>query len=487
MQPSSPPGGMAPSGAPPPAAPLAGAGGPARPTGPRSAASTASPVPEPRPPAPQGPRSPVRLRLYAWVTGLVLGSLDAILALRIALGPGAGGPWITSPLAVVLLMCGSAALGSAAGAPVIRRLGVRAAGAGADLLLITGAALAALPEARVDAALALGAAALGAALVGLGAGLLLLVAPQACHELALPGHRRLIPQAIALVPVGAALGLLGSWWLAHPLTAGWLGVVAVALAHLGMVLALPPSPVWLAGRGRDLEAFGVLRRLHGALEAAVAIDWARHEAGMAAEQQPLTLADLRVRGIRRAAGAAAVLVIAQEAPLGAAAIILAPAVILVLGGSGAQVAVSAVGWLLIAVLAILLAAATTARRFIAVMLGVTLAVIASTLLVALTAVSGRAALWLAVIPLVVIAGAQHALVLPACQGAVDPRVPPWLVGAQRRMVAVGRSVARIPALAVPLAVLERGGPEAMAWVFFALAVASAVVVMARLPREIGVP
>ncbi|MDO5063791.1 MAG: MFS transporter [Actinomyces bowdenii] len=425
----------------------------------------------------------MRLRLYAWATGLALGSLDAILALRIAVGPGAGGPWITSPLAVVLLMCGSAAVGSAAGAPVIRRLGVRAAGAGADLLLITGALLAALPEARVDAALALGTA----ALAGLGAGLLLLVAPQACHELALPGHRRLMPQAIALVPVGAALAVLGSWRLAHPLTAGWLGVVAVALAHLGMVLALPPSPVWLAGRGRDLEAFGALRRLHGALEAAVAIDWARHEAGMAVEQQPLTLADLRVRGIRRAAGAAAVLVIAQEAPLGAAAIILAPAVVLVLGGSGAQVAVSAVGWLLTAVLAILLAAVTTARRFIAVMLGVSLAVIASTLLVASTAVSGRAALWGAVIPLVVIAGAQQALVLPACQGAVDPRVPPWLVGAQRRMVAVGRSVVRIPALAVPLVVLERGGPDVMAWAFFAMALASAIVVMARLPREIGAP
>ncbi|WP_244924897.1 MFS transporter [Actinomyces bowdenii] len=439
-------------------------------------------MPEPRPPAPQGPRSPVRLRLYAWVTGLVLGSLDAILALRIAVGPDAGGPWTTSPLAVVLLMCGSAAVGSAAGAPILRRLGVRMAGVGADLLLIAGALLAVLPGARIDAALAL-----GVALAGLGSGLLLLVAPQVCHELSLPGHRRLMPQAIALVPVGAALGVMGSWWLARSLTAGWLGVVAVALAHLGVVLVLPPSPVWLTGRGRDIEAFAALRGLHGTLEAAVAIDWARHEAGMAAEQQPLTLADLRVRGIRRAAGAAAVLVIAQEAPLGAAAIILAPAIVLILGGSGAQVAVSAVGWLLIAALALLLGGTATRRRFIAVMLGVSLAVIASTLLVALTAVSGRAALWLAVIPLVVVAGAQHALVLPACQGAVDPRVPPWLVGAQRRMVAVGRSVVRIPALAIPLAVLERGGPGVMAWVFFALAVASVVVVMARLPRELGAP
>ncbi|MBO3724838.1 MFS transporter [Actinomyces bowdenii] len=448
------------------------------------------------------PRSPVRLRLYAWLSGLLLGAADGALAVTLAAGAGGGAPASrpTAALAMVMIMCGAAALASAGGGRPARRFGGRMTGAVADLLIISGAVVIALVAGGAAGVERAGGAVLtgalgdgpgavlaGAVLVGLGSGLLLLVAPQVCHELSLPGHRRLMPQALALVPVGAALGVLGAMWQARPVVGAWLCLAVVALVHQGAVLALPRSPVWLVGRGRDVEAFAALRGLHGTLEAAVAIDWARHEAGMAADQQPLTPADLRIGRIRRTACAAVVLVLAQEAPLGASAMILAPTIALGLGGAGGPVLAGAVGWIVVGLLALALGGIVTRRRFIAVALGVSLAAIASTLLLASAAAHGRAALWLTVIPLVVIVGAQHALVIPACQGAVDPRVPPWLVGAQRRMVAVGGSVVRIPALAVPLAVLERGGPEAMAWVFFALAVASAVVVMARLPRELGAP
>lgn len=62
---------------------------------------------------------------------------------------------------------------------------------------------------------------------------------------------------------------------------------------------------------------------------------------------------------------------------------------------------------------------------------------------------------------------------------------PWLVGAQRRMVAVGRSAARVMAPAAPPVVLERGGPGALPQVVFAPAVMPAIVVIARLPRQLG--
>ena len=51
-------------------------------------------------------------------------------------------------------------------------------------------------------------------------------------------------------------------------------------------------------QSRDVEAFEALRRLHGTLEASVAIDWTRLDAEMLAEQQALTPADLRVPQVR---------------------------------------------------------------------------------------------------------------------------------------------------------------------------------------------
>ena len=65
-----------------------------------------------------------------------------------------------------------------------------------------------------------------------------------------------------------------------------------------------------------------LKQLHGPLEAAVAIDWVRLDAEMLAEQQPLSAADLRVPQVRGAVLTGFVLVLAREAPLGAAALVL---------------------------------------------------------------------------------------------------------------------------------------------------------------------
>ena len=54
---------------------------------------------------------------------------------------------------------------------------------------------------------------IGAGLVGLAVGGVLVVAPLVCHELSLRGHKRLMPQAMALGPAGAGVvvpGLAGA-------------------------------------------------------------------------------------------------------------------------------------------------------------------------------------------------------------------------------------------------------------------------------------
>ena len=78
------------------------------------------------------------------------------------------------------------------------------------------------------------------------------------------------------------------------------------------------------------------------------------------------------------------------------------------------------------------------------------------------------------------------LVLPACQGAIDPRIPPWLVEAQRRASATGGVLARAGVLLASLLIVSYLGARALFWVVFTLSVLSVAVVLLRLPRELKV-
>ncbi|WP_127841603.1 MFS transporter [Actinomyces wuliandei] len=473
------------------------------------------------------PRSPLRLRLYAWVAGVLLGSLEGVLAVVVAGGAGRGAATAGLPgggsgveeatggalgaanpapaVPVALVLCAMVVVGALCGPRLSRLLGRRVADLGAGALIVAGALLAAALTggegplgARTAGAVVAGL--VGPAAAGAGAGLLLLVAPQVCHELSLPGHRRLMPQAMALMPAGAALvvlgGTLGARWLPDPARGAWLGVLVLGAVHLGVGISLPESPVWLAERGGDVRAFEALRRLHGNLEAAVAVDWARHEAGMAREQQRLTAADLRIPQIRQATVTSVVLVVAQEAPLGAAALVLAPAVADHLGGGARTVAAACVGWGVVSVLALLLGRVETLERlrFLRVVLGSVVAVVAATVLVTTTSAGGGgpsdadlpggALAGTVVGCLVALVAGQYVLVLPACQGAVDPQIPPWLVGTQRRLVAVGQSLAHAGAIVVPLLVYQRWGLDVVGWVMFTLTVVALAVVLVRMPRAL---
>ena len=424
----------------------------------------------PHPPR-SAPPAPLRLRLYAWAAGLFLGALEGALAIVVA-------DIRSDALALVCVVGAAMGLGTVAGMPLARHLGRRRTGLVVAVLAAVGAGLAA----GLHGVPAL----IGAGLAGSAAGGMLVVAPLVCHELSLRGHKRLMPQAMALGPAGAGITTLAAWWSPARTPTAWVVVAVAALVYLFCALSLPESPTWLVRQSRDVEAFEALRRLHGALEASVAIDWTRLDAEMLAEQQALTPADLRVPQVRAAVLTGAVLILAQEAPLGAAALVLAPLVAVDLGlGSGA-IATSAAAWGGLALLALVLVTRIEQLRFLRVVLGTVVAVLGATFLVTGLTLGGVGGAWTIVVSLTILVASQSVLVLPACQGAIDPRIPPWLVEAQRRASATGGVLARAGVLIAALLAVIHLGTSVLYWAAFALSLVSVVAVLLRLPRELQV-
>ena len=424
----------------------------------------------PHPPR-SAPPAPLRLRLYAWAAGLFLGALEGALAVVVA-------DIRSDALALVCVVGAAMGLGTVAGMPLARHLGRRRTGLVVAVLAAVGAGLAA----GLDGVPAL----IGAGLAGSAAGGMLVVAPLVCHELSLRGHKRLMPQAMALGPAGAGLVTLAAWWSPARTPTAWVVVAVAALVYLFCALSLPESPTWLVRQSRDVEAFEALRRLHGTLEASVAIDWTRLDAEMLAEQQALTPADLRVPQVRAAVLTGAVLILAQEAPLGAAALVLAPLVAVDLGlGSGA-ITTSAAAWGGLALLALVLVTRIEQLRFLRVVLGTVVAVLGATFLVTGLTLGGVGGAWAIVVSLTILVASQSVLVLPACQGAIDPRIPPWLVEAQRRASATGGVLARVGVLMAALLAVIHLGTSVLFWAAFTLSLVSVVAVLLRLPRELKV-
>ena len=424
----------------------------------------------PHPPR-SAPPAPLRLRLYAWAAGLFLGALEGALAVVVADARGGA-------LAQVCVVGAAMVLGTVAGRPLARHLGRRRTGLVVAVLAAVGAGLAA----GLHGVPAL----IGAGLAGSAAGGGLVVAPLVCHELSLRGHKRLMPQAMALGPAGAGVVTLAAWWSPARTPTAWVVVAVAALVYLFCALSLPESPTWLVRQSRDVEAFEALRRLHGTLEASVAIDWTRLDAEMMAEQQAMSPAELRVPEVRAAVLTGAVLIIAQEAPLGAAALVLAPLIATELGLASAAIAVSAATWMGLALLALALVTRVEQLRFLRVVLGTVVAVLGATFLVTGMTLGGVGGAWTIIVSLTILVASQSVLVLPACQGAIDPRIPPWLVEAQRRASATGGVLARAGVLLASLLIVSYLGTHALFWAAFTLSALSIAVVLLRLPRELKV-
>ena len=119
-------------------------------------------------------------------------------------------------------------------------------------------------------------------------------------------------------------------------------------------------------------------------------------------------------------------------------------------------------------------------------LGTVVAVLGATFLVTGMTVGGVGGAWTIIISLTILVASQSVLVLPACQGAIDPRIPPWLVEAQRRASATGGVLARAGVLLASLLIVSHFGTHALFWAAFTLSVLSVAVVLLRLPRELKV-
>lgn len=395
------------------------------------------------------------LRAYAWLTGAALGGVDGVVAARLLPAWNGGAP-LRDCLAVALAVC-VPGIAAALTAPALASwAGRRPVNTAAAALLLVGAGTGAVP--------APWAPPLGLGLLGAGHALAWVVLPRRAHELSLRGHARLVPQATALVGAGGAAGI-GAACATGMSAQGPLALVGACAAALLVVSAvLPESPLWHVIRGEEEKAFLALRRLHGPLEAAVAIDWVRLEAQMGAEQRPLRARDLAMPQVRASMATAAVLLCAQEAPLAAAVVAYAPALVIRSGGSTATVAVFAAAVAAVSAMALAVAASTAGAALVELRAG---------------APAG------AVVVGALVLAAQRCLTYPGCHGAIDPRVPPWLVEWQRRAVVLANVLARFAVLLVGTLLLA-APPLVAAGAYLALQCAALVVVLARLPRELRI-
>lgn len=395
------------------------------------------------------------LRAYAWLTGAALGGVDGVVAARLLPAWNGGAP-LRDCLAVALAVC-VPGIAAALTAPALASwAGRRPVNTAAAALLLVGAGTGAVP--------APWAPPLGLGLLGAGHALAWVVLPRRAHELSLRGHARLVPQATALVGAGGAAGI-GAACATGMSAQGPLALVGACAAALLVVFAvLPESPLWHVIRGEEEKAFLALRRLHGPLEAAVAIDWVRLEAQMGAEQRPLRARDLAMPQVRASMATAAVLLCAQEAPLAAAVVAYAPALVIRSGGSTATVAVFAAAVAAVSAMALAVAASTAGAALVELRAG---------------APAG------AVVVGALVLAAQRCLTYPGCHGAIDPRVPPWLVEWQRRAVVLANVLARFAVLLVGTLLLA-APPLVAAGAYLALQCAALVVVLARLPRELRI-
>ena len=259
-------------------------------------------------------------------------------------------------------------------------------------------------------------------------------------------------------------------------------LVGFSLALLIAASLLPESPAWYASKGREVDAFLALKSLHGALEASVEIDHVRLDAEMAREQHPLRLRDVAIPQVRSALLTALALVCVQEAPLVVAIIIFTPALLAGVGAVGWMQLTFAAGVALIALATLTAVSRVGAHRFLRASLGSVGAVLSSMIGVAVFSVNGEIGPVAMLIVALLMMAAQRIWIYPACHGAIDPRIPPWLVTWQRQSVITLNVVARTFALILGGFTVFLPGGVALG-VYFVLQCIALILLLVRLPRE----
>mgnify|MGYP000876173305 CR=1 FL=1 len=429
-------------------------------------------------------RGEARMRAFAYLTGVTVGLIDGVLAIHI---------WFlgfTSQVGILIASLSVPSLLSAFLAPRISSyVGRRIPNCVGALCLALGAiviasasasALASSPGAVGSGALA--AFCVGYVFLGLGYGILWSLLPHTAHELSLRGHARLVPRANSLLGVGGGVGItLGFVHGVGPLLPS-VTLVGFSLTLLIAASLLPESPAWYASRGREVDAFLALKSLHGALEASVEIDHVRLDAEMAREQHPLRLRDVAIPQVRSALATALALVCVQEAPLVVAVIIFTPALLAGVGAASWMQVTFAAGVVLIALATLTAVSRVGSHRFLRASLGSVGAVLSSMIGVAVFSANGEIGPVAMLIVALLMMAAQRIWIYPACHGAIDPRIPPWLVTWQRQAVITLNVVARTFALILGAVTVFLPGGVALG-VYFALQCIALVLLLVRLPHE----
>ena len=262
----------------------------------------------------------------------------------------------------------------------------------------------------------------------------------------------------------------------------------LAVLRAGLLLlvdTLPESPVWYALKGRDEQAFAALKAVHGPLEAAVELDWGRMDSQMLAEQQPLRWADLKLPQVRSSLVTAMILLLAQESPGAVALVVVTPLTLVCAGAAGWTVGLFALLVALISAVAWLIVTRSWGQRYLRVLFGCIVLVLASMTALASLPKLGLAA-WGGMLLNILVSSSlavQRWLIYPACHGAIDTRVPPWLVNWQRAQSALANALARFVVLGVAALAVEFSF-RSMLMALFVFYLWVFMLVMVRMPREL---
>ena len=439
----------------------------------------AAPSRESRPPVGRGE---ARMRAFAYLAGIPIGLVDGVLAIHV---------WSAGFTHAVAFFIAALSLPSLLSAILTPRLsdyigrripncvGAVTLAAGSLVIASACAVAAGASEAGMGVVVSY---CVGYALLGLGYGALWSLLPRTAHELSLRGHARLVPRANSLLGVGGGVGIaLGFVHGVGPLLPS-VTLVGFSLALLIAASLLPESPAWYASQGREVDAFLALKSLHGALEASVEIDHVRLDAEMAREQHPLRLRDAAIPQVRSALLTALALVCVQEAPLVVAIIIFTPALLAGVGAAGWMQLTFAAGVVLIALATLTAVSRVGAHRFLRASLGSVGAVLSSMIGVAVFSLNGEIGPVAMLIVALLMMAAQRIWIYPACHGAIDPRIPPWLVTWQRQSVITLNVVARVCALILGGFTVFLPGGVALG-VYFGLQCIALILLLVRLPHE----
>lgn len=427
-------------------------------------------------------RGEARMRAFAYLTGITVGLVDGVLAIHV---------WSAGFTHAVAFFIAALSLPSLLSAILTPRLsdyigrripncvGAVTLAAGSLVIASACAVAAGASEAGMGVVVSY---CVGYALLGLGYGALWSLLPRTAHELSLRGHARLVPRANSLLGVGGGVGIaLGFVHGVGPLLPS-VTLVGFSLALLIAASLLPESPAWYASQGREVDAFLALKSLHGVLEASVEIDHVRLDAEMAREQHPLRLRDAAIPQVRSALLTALALVCVQEAPLVVAIIIFTPALLAGVGAAGWMQLTFAAGVVLIALATLTAVSRVGAHRFLRASLGSVGAVLSSMIGVAVFSVNGEIGPVAMLIVALLMMAAQRIWIYPACHGAIDPRIPPWLVTWQRQSVITLNVVARVCALILGGFTVFLPGGVALG-VYFGLQCVALILLLVRLPHE----